>query len=170
MKPTDHRRGVTLLELLIVAVIMVAATSVAVPTVRSIMGRQPVMQAVGDVARFLEDNRRRAIIDGVPRWVRLESNGPGMLAGPGDAAGDSSEELLDGCAFERFDLAEKLTGPAEDSATAAQNDVAWSSPITYFPDGTATELNFAVRGETGRARPLRVSGLTGRTVLVREEP
>ena len=170
--PVDagRRGGFTLLELLIVACLLAAAAAIAVPSVTGVAKRQELMKATGEVMRFLNENRRRAVEEGKPRWIRLESGGPNMVAGVVSAGIDHDVALAEGCGFEKFDPAERLSEVAEESASRELVEAAWSPEATFYPDGTASDFSFTVTGPGERRQDLVVRGLTGRTtVKVAEE-
>ena len=157
-----RRPAFTLLELLIAATLVVVLSAVAAPSLAALLGRQDVMTAAGDVARFLDENRRRAVEEGVPRWVRLESGGPEMLAGPEGGPGDHDPRLSDPCRFAPFDPSERLSGVAQENAIHEQVDADWSPAIVFRPDGSSGDLAFAIEDDRGRRRDFVLRGLTGR--------
>lgn len=159
------RRGLTLLEVLLVAVVLVVLTAVAAPAIGSLFGRQTIITATAEAVRFLDENRRRAVDEGVPRWVRLQSGGPQMMGGPEGGPCDHDGRLTEPCTFEDFDPAERLSGVVEENAIREQVDAAWCPPATFRPDGTSTDLTFSVGDESGRRREVILRGLTGRTRL-----
>ena len=159
------RRGFTLLEVVLVAGLLVVLTAAAVPSIAALLERQAVMTAAGDAVRFLDESRRRAVEEGIGRWVRLESGGGMMMSGPlGDSA-DHESELAGPCAFEEFDPSERLSGVVAEAAGAFQTEAAWSPAATFRPDGSSTDLAFTVLDDAGRRRDLTLRGLTGRTVV-----
>lgn len=78
------RRGVTLLELLVVLVVMGIAASVVAPA----LGRPvaPVSGEAGSVARLIADARRTAIRRGQPVRLRLATDGVWALVAVADGA------------------------------------------------------------------------------------
>ena len=163
------RPAFTLLELLLVATLLCVAAAVTVPAVTGVAKRRELMTATGDTLRFLDENRRRAVEEGAARWVRVESGGPNLIAGVVAAGIDHDVSLPDGCEFEDFDPAERLSEVVKDSAKREFVEASWSPEATFFPDGTSTDLAFTVEGPGGRRRNLNLRGLTGRASLVRPE-
>ena len=163
------RPAFTLLELLLVAALLCVAAAVAVPAVSGVAKRQELMTATGDTLRFLDENRRRAVEEGAARWVRVESGGPNLIAGVVAAGIDHDVSLPEGCEFEAFDPAERLSEVVEDTAIHEYIESAWSPEATFFPDGTSTDLAFTLTGPGGRRQDLVLRGLTGRASLVRPE-
>ncbi len=68
----EQRRGVTLMELLVVATIILIVTAVSVPTIKPMMESQLTRQAGSTVSTYLNRARARAMATGRPCGVTFE--------------------------------------------------------------------------------------------------
>lgn len=68
----EQRRGVTLMELLVVATIILIVTAVSVPTIKPMMESQLTKQAGSTVSTYLNRARARAMATGRPCGVTFE--------------------------------------------------------------------------------------------------
>lgn len=159
---TRARSAFTLLEVLLVTVLLVVLASVMVPSVTAMTRRGAIMTASGDVTRFLADNRRRAIDESQRRWVRFESLGRTLLAGPEDAASDLSFTMSERCKFGEADEPERLPDIVSESLASELQESGWSPSIWFYPDGTASDEQWALQDDSGRRRTVSIRALTGR--------
>lgn len=94
----EQRRGVTLMELLVVATIILIVTAVSVPTIKPMMESQLTKQAGSTVSTYLNRARARAMTTGRPCGVTFEyfpgSFVPGGLDENGDPIPDASASLV----------------------------------------------------------------------------
>lgn len=85
----EQRRGVTLMELLVVATIILIVTAVSVPTIKPMMESQLTKQAGSTVSTYLNRARARAMATGRPCGVTFEH-----FAGTYDPATDFGSASL----------------------------------------------------------------------------
>lgn len=169
VSPSAHRQnsvprpraGFTLLELVVVAGLLVVLASIVVPSVTGMGRRGLLMTASGDVLRFLADNRRKAVDQGTRRWVRFEVDGKALVAGADGGAVDAQFSLPEGCEFGSHDSPERLPDDVADSVGVEQRQAAWSPEISFYPDGTASDQRWTLKG-AGSRRLVSIRGLTGR--------
>ncbi|MBP3531817.1 MAG: prepilin-type N-terminal cleavage/methylation domain-containing protein [Thermoguttaceae bacterium] len=94
----EQRRGVTLMELLVVATIILIVTAVSVPTIKPMMESQLTKQAGSTVSTYLNRARARAMATGRPCGVTFEyfqgSFVPGGIDNNGDPIPDASASLV----------------------------------------------------------------------------
>lgn len=145
--------------------LLVVLASVVMPSMSAMGRRSGVMTTSGDVLRFLNDNRRRAIDEGTRRWVRYESGGTTLIAGPDATASDLSFELTGDCEFDVAATTERLPDVVADGLSGEQKTAAWSPEITFYPDGTADDVAFGFHDNGGRERVVEVRRLTGRSTV-----
>jgi prepilin-type N-terminal cleavage/methylation domain-containing protein len=164
-----HRRGFTLLELLLVMAILVVLLSIALPSIEAMYGHVRVTAAVDQVRAVWAEARSRAIDDGqayrfavMPdtNRYRVAPDNPDFWDG-GDSGGASSnghnatphyvveDALREGIVF-------KL-GPGMDAGGGA-----WTKVATFQADGTSdTDAEVQFHSEWSRPIALRVRSLTG---------
>src|SRR5262249_44429572 len=133
--PTGSREpgaGYTLIELMVVLLILGAATSLALPRLESFLPQIKFRQTAREVVLALREAQRQAIRSGLQTTVELDL-GHRLLRGPGAEA-----LALD----PRFSL--QLTSAAADEGEASR--------IDFFPDGTSTggRLSLAYGGRRYR--------------------
>jgi prepilin-type N-terminal cleavage/methylation domain-containing protein len=205
------RRGVSLMELLLVLVLLVIAGSIAVPAITGAFGGAK-LKRTGDkvIARWAEA-RAQAIETGVPYQFRFTPNtnayrieplaevlqsgassagGPTTSSTPEPATAaqtetDATRRSLDKTTTIESQLPETILfvgGQAAgyDAATDERrvDDLqaigsSWSSPIIFFPDGSASTATVVLQNDVPQYLRLTIRGLTGVArasgVLNREE-
>lgn len=207
----SFRRGVSLMELLLVLVLLVIAGSLAVPAITGAFGGVKLKRA-GDkiIARWAEA-RAQAIETGVPYQFRFRPNtnayriepltdvlqagasgsgGPPTSSAPEPAASarvetDANRRSLDKTTTIESQLPETILfvggqSAGYDATTDERrvNDLqtlgsTWSSPITFFPDGSASTASVVLQNDIPQYLRVTIRGLTGVArasgVLTREE-
>lgn len=186
-----YRRGLTLLELLLVLAVLIVLTAVAWPSLSGLHHRQRLQQAAFTAQRQLASARVNAVRRGVPCEFRYEPGGRSYVvlqpqgirpsdsrdAGPPFDPRQSFADQLDpiivrgqlaegisfATAFDRHQGVERTTLPANLGALLGKDlgGAFWSSPIRFYPDGSGTEAQLEVVDRAGRALRVSVRQLTG---------
>lgn len=175
------RPGLTLIEVLLVLTLLVVVGAIAVPILEGSFSRAS-LQNGGDLLRATWSRARLAAVEtGEPCVFRCEPNGSRFqiirLADLGtdeaeeleeedtDAVHDAADmlrlredRLPDGIIFAAAEVATSNQIAATIGPTAGG---AWSDPILFHPDGTATDASLLLAND--RLQTLRVTlrGLTG---------
>jgi prepilin-type N-terminal cleavage/methylation domain-containing protein len=165
------RRGVTIMEMIVVLAILIIAAAIATPTLQSLSGG-PTLNAAADTvkARWAEA-RARAVAEGRPyRFAIMENTGKFRVA-------PDSPEFWDGTTTDSSSsdgtrpplvVEDKLpqemrflSSPNASGAAQGQSSD-WTCPIVFMPDGCAQQDGQIVFGGAG-ARPLvlRIKAATG---------
>ena len=182
-----RRNGFTLLEMILVLAILVAAAAIATPALQGVM-RNTSLKAGADLVRSewmrahvkamktgriqlfrYEQAGRKFIVEPyISDDDELESNGAPATAsaapgGNASAHTGAPPQLPDGITFVGGDSATDSRGAAaEQSApSTAGGQAAWSQPILFYPDGSSSDA-YVVVGNT-RQLGIRVElrGMTG---------
>lgn len=192
----DRRTAFTLLELLLALVVLTAAMAVVWPSVERLYHQQALKQAAEHVRAKLTGARIRALDFGVRYQFRYEPRGRRFLVipyqrhnlqasrGRTGRASSSGEIILpkfsgllpEGMRFENFDgeetepqgiAASWLTELPDSQQLAA---TAWSRPLLFRSDGTATDAAFHIVDANQQSVLFWVRGLTGGVTVSRVEP
>jgi len=160
------RSGFTLLEMILVMLLIVAAASIAVPLMDSMMHPNQVGAAIDAVRAQLELTRARSMEEGRPFRFSIVDGGAGFQVEADDTEGDSDvPPIVTGKLPEPCFFVSNGTGIIDASATAQGG--AMKSVAVFLPDGTArddAELSF---GRPGLARAtIRLRAITGAVILV----
>lgn len=147
MKPV---RGVSLLELLIVVVLIAAATAMAASAMRSGLPGQQLRQAARELAAQLRFTRAQAIATGKPQVFLLDARKRQWQA-PGKRQGKVPEPILITTTTARIEQ------PADGVAG-----------FRFFPEGASTGGRIVLSRERA-AWQVDVDWLTGEVTLVRAE-
>ena len=160
------RQGFTLLEMILVMLLIVAAASLAVPLFDSLMNPNQVSAATDAVRVTLEQTRARAMEEGRPYRYSIVEGGGKFRIEPDDA--DTNPEPgfpIDGQLPEPCFFVGPGTGVIDPGATAA--DGALKSMVVFLPDGTTREDSEVSFGRPGLMRvTLQVRALTGSVNMV----
>lgn len=126
--------GFTLIELVIVLVVLAVAGSLAIPAVRPALESVRFEAAVRSTASFLDDVRRRAVLE--------------------------RKDLEVHCLLREEQLG---VGGEKPFTIPYQVELDTCSPkqVTYHPQGSATGLTLILRDRGGRERRLTVGAFTG---------
>lgn len=178
------RQGFSLLELMIVLAVMVVLASISVPSLMEGLREGEVLRAAELVRETLSDARRIAIDSGIDYQFRYEVNGQYFVVLPTEveptAANSMTADESAGHFFrivgqldpafrlviggdEAVDRSERLEvawfGDLSDASTLAGK--AWSQPVYFRFDGSATDGLLKVVDEERRTAEITVRGLTG---------
>jgi len=160
------RSGFTLLEMVLVLLLIVAAASFAVPMLDSMMHPNQVAAAIDAVRTQFELTRARAMEEGRPYRFSIMDGGDSFQVEPDDADVNSDKgfeikgKLPEPCLF-----VSSGTGIIDASATPQGGSL--KTIAVFLPDGTArddAELSF---GRPGLARAtVRLRAITGAVNLL----
>lgn len=157
-----RRSGFTLMEMILVMLLIVAAASLAAPLVDSLMHPNQVAAALDTVRTHWEQTRARAMEEGRPYRFSIVEGGDAFRIEPDDAdANDEKGFVIDGRLPESCLFVSGGTGIIDASATPSQGDP--STPIAVFlPDGTARDDAELTFGRPGLERvTLKLRAITG---------
>ncbi|MEX0703286.1 MAG: prepilin-type N-terminal cleavage/methylation domain-containing protein [Planctomycetales bacterium] len=184
------RGGFTLLELLLVLVILAVAAGLVWVNVQGFHQRHRLGEAAEQVRKHLTAARLRAIETGVIHQFRYEAGGGGYRIAPFEpmmSGADGTRVLTmteqggalpETMRFESPEAGANSWGPAPvppapvaspssnltvylGPGPALGGAAAWSPPVLFAPDGTATDAALAIVDETGQRLEISVRGLTG---------
>jgi prepilin-type N-terminal cleavage/methylation domain-containing protein len=183
--PRPSRRGVSLLELLLVLGLLVIIAAMAAPTLRRPMEAQKLRKSADLVQAQWSKARIRAMkagqifvfqyqpVSGRFRVVPWYSEDLLVEAGEGvdpanPAAGSLAvlDELPEGIEFltsmtrsESRSLA--IEQELSEMSGSAAEENSWSAPIMFYPDGTTSTAELVLTNEYDDVVTLRLRGLTG---------
>lgn len=178
------RSGYTLIEILLVLAVLAVLAGIALPALVQFSTEQAIRGASETVRSQLDLARMRAIETGKPYQFLYEPDGTHFLILPAErdiapaaTFGASlatnpihtatSGEIADGLIFHAGPgLVARghrlhLEDLAELPNAGILQQIQWSAPITYQPDGTADEVTFRIADQNQRFIELSVRGLTG---------
>jgi prepilin-type N-terminal cleavage/methylation domain-containing protein len=191
MPTSPRQRGLTLLELLLVLALIVIVFALAIPSLTSALGSQRLKKAADLVRSSLSRARVEAMRSGQIQAFRFQVGGnryatvtwhaEGYVTTDEDAEFAEGPTAPSGLAFDRQNTDELPEGVTflveaqvidaravafaeEDSATAGLTgdlDTTWSTPILFYPDGTASDARVFLASDRGWAVPIDLRGLTG---------
>jgi prepilin-type N-terminal cleavage/methylation domain-containing protein len=130
--------GFTLIELVLVLVLLAAAGAMAVPAVQPALESVRAEAAARRTASFLDDARRRAVLERRVLVVRCRPDEERLVL-LGAAAGEKVFQVPEG-------LAIASCRPEE---------------LRYFPQGSASGMTLLLRDRRGRERSVSVGTFTG---------
>ncbi len=177
--------GFTLLEILVVLSLLAVLIGITWPTLRGFIAEQEIERNRLQVWEDISRARIWAIDSGQAYQVRYEPYGRNYIVLPYDqppaAASETatqqtlilSGELSEYCTFASSNVSP--SGLSEDPPTSRISDewlasfpnssqlaeAAWSSPIVFYPDGSATEMQWLIIDEDDRSTSISVRALTG---------
>jgi prepilin-type N-terminal cleavage/methylation domain-containing protein len=181
--PQHLRQGFSLFELMVVLAIMLLLAGFAAPEFMENVRIGRVIEAAEDARSVVASARLYAIEYGVDYHVRYEVGGNAAVAMPAEPgpqlSNNYSEDPTDNrkrlkavilnedLKFNALD-GEAVGGESLDAADFQSLEEAgdfaqrtWSAPITFRPDGSASDATFRVMDEQGRQSEISVRGLTG---------
>jgi len=162
----------TLIELLIVVSIMAVVLTIGLPSLFSVLAKNPLRQAVSDILGTCAQARARAIIKGVPTdWVLRATDGSmevhplrrftpssqdygsdlESLRDTGDKDGKETPRLHRDIAIELLFV--NLQEIPLDQASEVR--------VRFYPNGTSDELAMVISWELGAQRMIVVDPITG---------
>lgn len=182
-----NRSGYTLMELLLAMTVLLAVAGIVWPVMQGQHARYLLKNDVEDVRRVLAGTRIRAIDFGLIYQFLYEPGGRNFLVVPYEGLETEGAQVDSGSAplyrfsgiisenayFEYTDdpsLAtdeDSLVGSiSEDFLSGLSNSlelstVSWSSPILFYPDGSAMSGAFEVRDDKRQIVRISVRELTG---------
>jgi prepilin-type N-terminal cleavage/methylation domain-containing protein len=181
---SNDESGFTLLEMLLVLAVLTVALAILYPATERLYQTHRFTQALEQMRGKMAAARVRAIDDGVIYQFRYEPQGRRVLVIPyaeertassndANAAASTATresrwrffgELPRGMKFQAADIStERISRQQlDDFADPGQlANAAWSTPIFFFPDGSANDAAIRVTDSDGRSMLLSVRGLTG---------
>ncbi len=178
IRSRDQRGGFTLFEMLIAISIIVIITSIGWSPVMRLHQEYRVKAAAEEVRQMVAGTRILALDQDIVFQFRFEPGGrkfirvpyesaAGASAASGNqpvsASGQSSGELPAGLYFEDV-LSNASEAVNPDFLVGLPNEftqAAWSAPILFYSDGTATNAEFNIVDETSTTRRIKVRDITG---------
>jgi prepilin-type N-terminal cleavage/methylation domain-containing protein len=132
------RAGFTLIEIVLVLVVLAVAGVMVAPAIQPALDSVRVEAAVRRTASFLDDARRRSVLERKVLVVECRA-GEERLVLLGSAAGDRAFQVPEAVAI-------VSCRPEE---------------MRYFPQGSASGMTLTLRDRRGRERSLSVGSFTG---------
>jgi len=133
-----HKRGFTLIEIVLVLVLLAVAGVVVAPAIQPALDSVRAEAAARRTASFLDDARRRAVLERKVLIVRCRSEEDRLVLS-GAASGERVFQVPEAVAI-------VSCRPEE---------------MRYFPQGSATGMTVLLRDRRGRERSLSVGTFTG---------
>lgn len=149
---TCNRDGFTLVELLIVLAILVVVSAATVPALGRWQRELPMREATSLVKERLLQARLLAIDRGISVAFLFQPNEPRFCLQWGNPPVTDAVELPNGIRF----------------ASVEQRSAAWSNPIWFHPNGTATDAELSLLDDSGSMQRVVVRRLTGTVKSTRE--
>ena len=185
----NHRRGFTLLEMLLVLALIVTVASLAVPSIRGSLRGQRLRQGAERLRAELIAARVKAMRTGITHAFVLSTTTGAFLSLPHAPNAEELTEAQLGALAAQTDAAatiqaggslpegvgESLPEGVTFGAVSAWDDHSMQGAvgaasggggeivpsILFFPDGTSTNAQFTVVGERGDTILVTLRGLTG---------
>lgn len=180
-----RRRAFTLLEILVVLSLLAVLIGITWPVLRGYIAQQEIEQNRLQVWQDISKARIWAIDSGQAYQVRYEPYGRNYIVLPYDqppaAAAETATkatpilagEMSEHCSFASSNVSP--SGLSEDPPTSRISEewlasfpnsaelagASWSSPIVFYPDGSATEMQWLIVDEDDRSVSISVRALTG---------
>ncbi|TWT62355.1 prepilin-type N-terminal cleavage/methylation domain-containing protein [Rubinisphaera italica] len=164
------KSGFTLLELLLSVALLSVLISITVPTINALLYRQQMLDVVGRIEQFLNNQRRDAVRSGQPRWIRFSSGDHVLIAGVFNEPATSSVTLPESLKFGFSDFAETLTSEQLGELGLNSQEHRWSPEMLYFADGTASGMIFLIEEESKKGYLFEVSTLNGYVSIDQHTP
>lgn len=190
------RRGLTLLELLLVVALLAVIASLATPSLGRAFSSVKLRRVGDEVLAAWTEARNTAIQSGqvqqfqfepgtaryqIAPWTTPES--AGEIAEPDltntQALAGEKETTDPEIVFETGQLVDEQSRtrsagePAEVVSLKASGGEAWSRPLLFFPDGTTSDASLTIKNKSEKYLRLHLRGLTGvgrkSSVLTRTE-
>lgn len=103
--------------------------------------------------------------------VKTASDGSSLGLADGTSESGSDQKLADGIVFAAADTLADSRTTMEQSQTGQVGAVGgWSTPILFYPDGTATTAEIKIQDANGGLRAIQLRGLTGHTRIIKPQP
>jgi prepilin-type N-terminal cleavage/methylation domain-containing protein len=164
-----HRRGFTILEVLLVVAVMVMLAAMAYPSIEAMYGDLRLTAAADQVRARWADARTRAIEEGRPYRFSTQPDGQYKIApdtsqfwsGSGETTAgdvnnsDSPPLVIEETLPQGFKFADESNSGDTDAGP-------WQTAIKFLPDGTAnTDKTITIQADGYRPVQLRIRALTG---------
>lgn len=185
---TDHARGFTLVELMVVLVLIAVLTAVMIPEMRGTFEGEQLRAISRELIRGLSiansqsitvNQPHRLIIDRernryrVERLARTEDAGTGFVPASGvpGAEGAWNERISIELRPPPGETADAQLAGSPETERPQSNATGGSSPdiIRFFPDGTADGAEIHLRDREGFGLALRLNPVTARVRVVELE-
>lgn len=179
------RGGFTLLEIVVVLAVLAILIGITWPVLRGFIAEQEIDQNRLQVWQDISRARIWAIDSGQAYQVRYQPNGKLYIILPYDQPPETaaetavqatpvlSGELSEYCSFASVNISP--SGLSEDLPSTRISDewltpfpnavelaqTTWSSPIVFYPDGSATDVQWALVDQDDRSITFSVRALTG---------
>lgn len=190
----SRRTAFTLFEMLLVLTIVGIIAGLSWPRLARYLQENDLRSNAEQARRIIDSARVKAIREGTIFQFRYEPYGQKYLLAPYELLQPTGQEqttpdysgqkktvgfiyqLTETCAFHPPEQTPGSQMPIERLSVELLSqiangllyqDVSWSPPILFYPDGSATNHSFSVQDAKGRRVPISVRGLTG-TVYVRK--
>lgn len=187
-KSTGHYpRGFTLFEVLLVLVLLAIVGALAAPNIASSFSTTRLRRAGDQVITALAQARAKAIDGGQTVQFRFVPNEPRYridpypeedegedVGAPSDSSDDqeaeaersiiqTSGELAESVLFKGGQVETNSLSAAESAnkALKANSRGEWSTPILFYPDGTAQDASLELESDRGMSLRIAVRGVTG---------
>lgn len=184
----NRRVGYTLVELLLAVALLAVLVGVTVPNALRLYADSRLSEAAEQVRQQVAGARIRAIDSGLIYQFRYEPDGRRFLVCPYETEREASNAAAQGTGVttgvgkftkfagelpEGFRFIACCVGSASTSQQVPEElldglpnagdwaAVAWSPPITFFPDGTAIDAAFELEDPRQYTLRFEVRGLTG---------
>jgi prepilin-type N-terminal cleavage/methylation domain-containing protein len=167
-----HRRGFTLLEVILVMAVIVLLTAMALPSIETMYGDMKVTAAADQIRGRWADARTKAIEEGRAYRFSTQPDGKFRIApdagdfwgGSGTASDSTTANDSDTPPLVLEDSLPKGIAFADESTGGGDNSDggSWTTVLTFLPDGTASaDKTITLQIEGCRPVQLKVRALTG---------
>ncbi len=150
MKPLFHKRGFTLIELSLVALIIIIMVSISMPLFRRTYYDIQLDEASYNIAKFMNYGRARAVAEGAKTRLNFDFNtGKYWLTVNNDPEKTDYFENIEG------KLGRLYTVPAGIEITGEENH------LTFYPNGRSDGFKLSLKNRNGREKTIDVAEETG---------
>ncbi|MGL6073660.1 MAG: pilus assembly FimT family protein [Fimbriiglobus sp.] len=166
---SQHRPGISLVEVMVTMAVIVAIGGVLAPTIRSISSNTKSKAAEDTLRGRVADARGAAIEEARPYRLAISPDGLHLRVAPDDrafvnaAASDDDEDS--GPIISETDLPKdvKIELESDDGGENVVDEAGWIRVATFLPDGTCREDSsiLTIREPGVPAIRIRIRGLTG---------
>jgi type II secretory pathway pseudopilin PulG len=180
-RPTEHHRGLTLVEVILVLTLLVIVGAVSIPMLGGSFSRAGLQSASDLLRAGWSKGRLAAMQSGQSYIFRFEQNGaryqllaceqldlpesqqlpadnPDAEHSESDILRLSLNRLPDGIVFAHGDVSDSSELAATYGSAAGGP---WSSPILFRADGTTSDASIVLQNEAGQTIRVTLRGLTG---------
>lgn len=158
-----HRRGFTLLELIITLTLMAILLAIAVPSLRRWQNQLPLEKAASLVQQLAAKVRLDALRNGRTSRLTLDSSGTLLIPSVSQAAARE----LPNVKLPRGIILQPYIPPRQPKPAFIKPD--GQLELNFKPDGSATPASLNIRDQSGRSLCLVVSRLNG-NVSIHQQP